>query len=368
MACPSPAPGASPRLTAIGSSFDAPDYVTAPAGDPHRIFVVEQTGRIRVVRDGSTLPTPFLDLTARISANAKGSERGLLSMAFAPDYARSGRFIVAFTDRRGTLNVVEFERSSNPDVATTSSGRVILRQAHPDTRHNGGLVDYGPDGLLYVGVGDGGGSYDPHGRRGNGQSLGTLLGKVLRIDPRPGHRRPYRIPATNPFVHRRGARPEIYAYGLRNPWRFSFDRMTGDLIIADVGQSHAEEIDFARRGRGRGANYGWRPFEGRRRVYPRERANGAVGPVLTYPHTGRRCAITGGYVVRDLALGGLVGQYLYGDFCTGQIRAVRLAERSAKQDHAVGLRVPALTSFGQDAAGRIYATSFFGAVYRLDPG
>ena len=354
------------RLTPLGGTFDRPTHVTSPPGDGHRLFVVEQAGRIWVLRDGMRQPTPFLDLTARVSR--LGSERGLLSLAFAPDYARSGRFYVDYTDRRGgTIRVVEFRRSPDPDRADPASAREVLSQVHPDRRHNGGLLLFGPDRLLYVGVGDGGGGNDRHGKRGNGQNLGTFLGKILRIDPRQRGELAYTIPRSNPFVRRRGARKEIYAYGLRNPWRFSFDRATGDMVITDVGQEHAEEIDFARRGRARGANFGWRPFEGRFRLYPRESAKGAVRPVLTYPHTGHRCAITGGYVVRDPRLKALLGRYLYGDFCTGQLRSVRLAPRRAVDDRSAGLRVASVTSFGEDAFGRVYAASFFGGVYRLDP-
>jgi len=354
------------RLTPLGGSFDRPVHVTAPPSDGHRVFVVEQAGRIWELRDGNRLPTPFLDLTANVSR--VGSERGLLSLAFAPDYARSGRFYVDYTDRRnGTIKVVEFRRSADPDRADPASARQLLSQVHPDRRHNGGLLLFGADRLLYVGVGDGGGANDQHGKRGNGQNLGTFLGKILRIDPRPTTTRPYTIPGSNPFVHRRGARREIYAYGLRNPWRFSFDRATGDMSIGDVGQDHAEEIDFARRGGARGANFGWRPFEGRLHLYPRESAKRAVRPVLTYGHSGHRCAITGGYVVRDPRLKALLGQYLYGDFCTGQLRSVRLHPGRADGDRSAGLRVPSISSFGEDAFGRLYAASFVGAVYRFDP-
>lgn len=360
------AQAAGARLTPVGGNFDRPVHVTAPPGDGHNVFVVEQAGRIWVLRDGVRLPTPFLDLTAQVSR--VGSERGLLSLAFAPDYASSGRFYVDYTERRtGTVKVVEFQRSRDPDRADPATARVVLSQVHRDRRHNGGLLLFGRDRLLYVGVGDGGGGNDQHGKRGNGQNLGTFLGKILRIDPRPSGTRPYTIPPSNPFVHRRGARKEIYAYGLRNPWRFSFDRATGDMAIGDVGQEHEEEVDFARHGGVRGGNFGWRPFEGSFRLYPHESAKGAVAPVLTYRHTGHRCAITGGYVVRDPRLKALLGQYVYGDFCTGQLRSVRLGPRGAHGDRSAGLRVPSITSFGEDAFGRLYAVSFFGPVYRFDP-
>jgi glucose/arabinose dehydrogenase len=349
------------KLTRIGS-FDQPLYVTAPPGDTHRVFVVEQSGRIRVVRDGRKRSTPFLDLRDRVSCCG---ERGLLSMAFAPDYARSRRFYVDYTDRAGDTRVVEFRRSGSRDRAVKASARTVLFQQQPEPNHNGGLVLFGPDALLYVGLGDGGGANDQHGSLGNGQSLGTLLGKILRIDPRAGSGRAYSIPADNPFVGRSGARGEIYAYGLRNPWRFAFDRATGDLAIADVGQNQVEEIDFAPRGAARGVNYGWRVFEGRRLNFPGERAPGAVGPVLTYTHGGGGCSITGGVIVRDRGLGSLVGRYVYGDYCLGRLRAVRLGAGSATGDRGLGVSVSQLSSFGEDARGRVYATSLDGPVYRL---
>jgi glucose/arabinose dehydrogenase len=351
------------RLVKVGS-FNQPLYVTAPPGDGRRVFVVEQTGRIRVIRDGRTLPTPFLDLRNQVSCC---DERGLLSMAFAPDYATSRRFYVDYTDRGGDTRVVEFRRSGSADRAVKASARLVLFQRQPEPNHNGGLVTFGPDALMYVGLGDGGGGYDRHGSLGNGQNLGTLLGKILRIDPRASAGRAYTIPRDNPFVGRGGARSEVYAYGLRNPWRFSFDRANGDIAIADVGQDAVEEVDFARRGQAAGVNYGWRVFEGRRRNYPDEQAPGAVFPVLTYGHGGGGCSITGGYVVRDPGLRALNGQYVYGDYCLGRLHAVRLGPGSARGDRALGLHVAQLSSFGEDARGRVYATSLQGPVYRLAP-
>ena len=349
------------RLARIGS-FDSPVYVTAPPGDTRRVFVVEQTGKIRVIRDGRRLSTPFLDLRNRVSCCG---ERGLLSMVFAPDYARSRRFYVYYTDRSGDTRVVEFRRSGSADRAVKASARTVLTQEQPEPNHNGGLVLFGPDGLLYIGLGDGGGANDQHGARGNGQSLSTLLGKILRIDPKASGGRPYSIPADNPFVGRAGARGEIYAYGLRNPWRFSFDRATGDLTIGDVGQNAVEEVNFARRGAARGANYGWRVFEGRRINFPDERAPGAVAPVFTYGRAGGACSITGGVVVRDPRLRSLLGRYVYGDYCVGKVRAVRLRPGSASGDRSLGLSVSQLSSFGEDAQGRVYATSLDGPVYRF---
>ncbi|MEA2272023.1 MAG: hypothetical protein QOI98_731, partial [Solirubrobacteraceae bacterium] len=363
---PSSAGGAAARgvrLQRIGR-FSSPLYVTAPRGDRRRVFVVEQGGRIRVLRGGHVLARPFLDLSALTSA---GGERGLLSMAFAPDYARSGRFYVDYTDLNGDTRVVEYRRRT-ADRADPGSARLVLFVRQPEANHNGGLLVFGPDRLLYVGLGDGGGANDQHGSRGNAQSLGTLLGKILRINPRPTGGRPYGIPRSNPFVGRAGARGEIYSYGLRNPWRFSFDRRTGDLVIADVGQDAIEEVDFVRKGRGRGANFGWRPFEGRRRNFPGESAPGAIAPVLQLTHSAGNCSITGGYVVRDRRVPSLVGRYVYGDLCVGRIRSARLTTGSAQGDRALTVgKVANLSSFGEDALGRVYATSLDGPVYRLAP-
>ena len=351
------------RLRRIGS-FASPLFVTAPPGDRRRIFVVEQGGRIRVIRGGRTLRRPFLDVSAQI---VSGGEQGLLGLAFAPDYARSHRFYVNFTNRSGDTRVVEYRtRRSNPDVADRGSARVVLRQDQPEANHNGGQVTFGPDRLLYIGLGDGGGGDDQHGERGNAQDLGSLLGKLLRIDPRRSGRRPYRVPRSNPFAGRAGARPEIYSYGLRNPWRFSFDRETRDLTIGDVGQDAVEEIDFVPAGRGRGANFGWRPFEGNARNFRGEDAPGHVPPVLTKSHDDGYCSITGGYVVRAPDLPALRGQYVYGDYCEGHVRAARLRAGGATDDRELDLPgVGSLSSFGEDAQGRIYVTSLDGPVYRL---
>jgi glucose/arabinose dehydrogenase len=348
------------RLAGI-ARFSAPLYVTAPPGDTRRIFVVEQGGRIMVVRGGRKLARPFLDISGRVLA---GGERGLLSMAFAPDYATSRRFYVYFTGRDARQYVVEY-RAASADRADAGSARLVLRMDDPEENHNGGLLLFGPDGLMYIGTGDGGGGDDQHGRRGNAQSLGSLLGKILRIDPRATGGRPYRVPTSNPFVGRAGARPEIYTYGLRNPWRFSFDRRTGDLSIADVGQDAVEEVNFVRRGRGKGANFGWRPFEGHRRNFD-EPAPGAIAPVITHTHAAGWCSVTGGVIVRDPALPALAGRYVYGDLCEGRIRAARLRAGRRTTGRVLRLRrVPALSSFGEDARGRVYATSLNGPVYRL---
>jgi glucose/arabinose dehydrogenase len=349
------------RLVSVGR-FDTPLYVTSPPGDNRRLMVVEQPGRIMVVRGGRTLPQPFLDVRSLVTY---GGEQGLLSVAFPPDYQRSGRFYVYYTGGGGADNrIVEYRRAT-ADRADPSSARVVLTMPNVEANHNGGLMLFGPDGLMYVGTGDGGGGNDQHGARGNAQDLGSLLGKLLRIDPRASGARPYRIPPSNPFVNRSGARGEIYAYGLRNPWRFSFDRRTGDLTIGDVGQNAVEEIDFMRRRRARGANFGWRPWEGRRRNF-NEPAPGAVFPVITHTHASGFCSITGGYVVRDPNVPSLAGRYVYSDLCDSRIRSARLRSGARTRGRVLNLpRISQVASFGEDGRGRVYVVSLAGPVYRL---
>ena len=347
------------RLKKIGD-FSSPVFVTAPRGERDRQFVVEQDGRVLVVRGGRKLGTPFLDIRDQVTA---GGEQGLLSLAFAPDYADSGRFYVYFTDKDQNQRIVEYRRAS-ADRADAGSARLVLRMEDSESNHNGGQLQFGPDGLLYVGTGDGGGGGDQHGSRGNAQDLGSLLGKILRIDPRASGGSAYTVPDSNPFVGRSGARGEIYAYGLRNPWRFSFDRRTGDLTIGDVGQSAFEEIDFVARGKGRGANFGWRPFEGRSRYAPGESAPGHVSPVIVRSHDDGNCSITGGVVVRDRSLG-LRGRYVFGDFCKGRVESARLSAGRARGVRSTSLKVESLSSFGEDGRGRVYVTSLSGPVYRI---
>jgi glucose/arabinose dehydrogenase len=339
--------------------FSQPVYVTAAPGDSQRLFVVERTGRIVVLVRGRPRSRPFLNLSGKV--NSSGEEQGLLSVAFAPDYQTSGRFYVDYTDGSNNIQVVQYRRAAgNANLADAASARTVLSiDHHTETNHNGGQLQFGPDGDLYIGVGDGGSEDDPH---HYGQNTAVLVGKLLRIAPRPGGG--YAIPPGNPFVHTPGRRAEIWAYGLRNPWRFSFDRRTGDLIIGDVGQDTEEEIDFARRGHGAGANYGWSVFEGDNR-FRAGAAPGAVQPALVARHTDGYCAIIGGYVVRDPALRALEGRYLFGDNCKAQINSVLLSAGHARQNRATGLSVGDLSAFGQDNAGHIYAVSLAGPVYRL---
>ena len=335
-------------------TFVNPTYVTAPPGDRTRLFVVEQAGTIRVVRRGRKRDRPYLDIRDRVQS---GGERGLLSMAFAPNYRENRRFYVYYTDNTGgDINVVEFKGRRNR--ARTRSARTVLVQDHSTySNHNGGQLQFGPDGRLYIGLGDGGGGGDPFEA---GQDLGTYLGKILRINPSGSPR----IPRSNPFRGRPGARPAVYSYGLRNPWRFSFDRKTGDLVIADVGQNAWEEIDFVRSGRGK--NFGWDAFEGNH-AYEGGSAPGHVRPVLEHSHGEGFCSITGGYVLRHPSYGNLRGTYVYGDLCEGVVRGARLAPGQATGRRRFGVRVPSLSSFGEDARGRVYAASLDGPVYRLAP-
>lgn len=342
---PAPAAAAPVTLAQVGS-FSAPLYVTSPPGDP-RLFVVEQGGTVRIIRDGTTLPTPFLDVTSRITS---GGERGLLSIAFPPDYARSGLFYAYFTNASGNPEVDEMQRSaSDPDVADASYRRMLFEIPHPgQSNHNGGQLQFGPDGLLYAGTGDGGGGGDPN---GNAQNPSSQLGKLLRLDARQA-----------------GAQPEVYALGLRNPWRFSFDRQTSDLTVADVGQATIEEVDFAPApGRGQGANFGWNRFEGNNVFSGSGDRSGLTFPVITHTHADGWCSVTGGYVVRDPLLPELAGRYVYGDYCKGDLYGANLAA-GAGDDAPLGLQVASLTSFGEDACGRVYAVSGTGPVYRLTSG
>ena len=345
------------ELRPVGS-FDAPIGVAVPPHENHLLFVVERAGRVRVIRDGTVLAQPFLDISALVGTDGEG---GLLSLSFAPRYWQTGRFVVVYTNLTGSIQITEYRRSaSNPELADPLSARPILTIPHPSfTNHYGGSSAFGPDGLLYVGTGDGGGGGDT---LGNAQNLGSLLGKLLRIDPLGGD--PYAIPAGNPFVGVSGARPEIFAYGLRNPWRFAFDRATGDLVIGDVGQGEREEVDFVRAPVPGGLNFGWNVYEGSR-VFGPGSAPGAVFPVFEYAHDGTVCSITGGVVVRDATLPELVGRYVYGDWCGGEIHSLAPALPLATDDADTGLNVPQLVAFGEDAGGCVYAVSLLGEVYRL---
>ena len=344
------------RLEKVGD-FDQPLYVAQPP-DSEDLYVVEKPGRIRLVRGGKAQEEPVLDISDEVSDSG---EQGLLSIAFAPDFKESRLLYAYFTDSEQDQQVVEFTMAGDGSSIDASSRREVLRMDDFASNHNGGLLMFGPDELLYIGTGDGGIADDPE---RNGQDLGSLLGKLLRIDPGASGGRPYSIPADNPFAQTQGARPEVYSYGLRNPWRFSFDRDTGALAIGDVGQNSLEEIDYVGPGGGRGANFGWSAFEGEERFNSDQEADGHVPPVLTYGRD-EGCSVTGGYVVRDPELPSLQGRYLYGDFCAGLLRSFVPAKGEARDDRPLGLEVPQLSSFGEDGSGRIYATSLDGPVFRL---
>jgi glucose/arabinose dehydrogenase len=351
------------RLLKVGS-FNSPTYITQPRGDPRR-FVVERGGTIVVLRGRRQLSEPFLDIRSMVSQDG---EEGLLSMVFAPNYKRSGVFYIYYTDQEGFIQIDQYRRSSDPNRADTSSRRSVIRVPHHRTNHKGGQLQFGPDGMLYAGFGDGGGGGDPD---ENAQNLGRMLGKLIRIDPRPGGG--YSIPSSNPFVHRRGALKEIYAYGLRNPYRFSFDRRRGSLIIGDVGQDAVEEVDFVpgrsggRQPRG-GYNFGWDVFEGRSN-YESGSAPGRIWPVITETHDDGWCSIIGGYVIRDPSLRGTryYGRYVYGDLCKTQLKLAFL-KRPRAPTRGTPLNVSNLVSFGQDARGRVYAVSIEGPIYRIGRG
>jgi glucose/arabinose dehydrogenase len=337
-------------LKRIGG-FDSPVYVTGAPGFPKLLFVVEQTGRVRVLRGGQERARPFLDIHGLISS---GGERGLLSIAFPPDYKRSRRFYVYYTDPQGNIRIDEFKRRSATRAAR-GSRRAVVEIPHPvNANHNGGQLQF-LGHLLYFGTGDGGSGGDPP---NNAQNRHSLLGKLLRIDPR-----------------RAGARPEVYSYGLRNPFRFSFDRVTAGqprIAIADVGQNRFEELDYTTVAAAHGANFGWDAFEGTS-PYRDENSGtpdpgGTVKPIFAYPHSrGGSCTIIGGYVVHDRRLPSLRGRYLYADLCEGKLRSLVPHLHRAGDDRKLGLSVSNPSSFGEDTHGRVYVTSLDGPVYRLVP-
>ncbi|HJS50205.1 MAG TPA: PQQ-dependent sugar dehydrogenase [Gaiellaceae bacterium] len=349
-------------LSRIGA-FSRPVLVTAPRGDTDRVFVVEQTGAVRVVRDDVILTRPFLDLQDEVKLS---SEPGLLSIAFAPDYPTSGRVYAFYnsTAGNGDIRISEFRRHpTDPDLVDPYSERILLTITKPWENHNGGMLQFGPDGDLYASIGDGdSGILNPPGYFA--QRRDDLLGNILRIDPSSGD--PYAVPDDNPFVGLDGVRPEIWAYGLRNPWRFWIDDETGSMFIADAGNARREEIDFSPRGES-GVNFGWPCFEGSLQFDQLATCERAVPPLLEYPRADDACAVIGGVVVRDPRIPALAGRYLYGDFCSGKSTALAVESGRVAASGDLGLVVPELTSFGVDGARRVYAMSLRGDVYRLDP-
>ena len=347
--------------------FDAPAYVSGAPGFPKLLFVVEQPGKVEVLRGSHKLPRPFLDISGMV---ASGGERGLLSIAFPPDYGSSRLFYVYYTDLQGDIRIDEFKRKSATRAARSSRRAVIEIPHQVNSNHNGGQLQFFDD-LLYFGTGDGGSGGDPP---NNAQNRDSLLGKLLRIDPRPSHGRPYSIPPGNPFVGRPG-RDEIYSYGLRNPFRFSFDTTTATqprIAIADVGQDRIEELDYTTVAAARGADFGWDAFEGFS-PYRDEHSGtpdpgGTVKPIFAYPHSrGGSCSIIGGYVAGDRRLRSIYGRYVYADLCEGELRSLVPRLHGAGGDRRLGLSVSTPSSFGEDTQGRIYVCSLDGPVYRLVP-
>ena len=352
---PMPSPTGIPRVELKHvTDLEQPVAMAVRSGDPS-LYFAEKVGRIVAMREEGDLDV-VLDLTREVSL---GSEQGLLGLAFSPD----GRFLYAnYTDVQGDTRVVEW-RFGDGGVQLNSR-REVLFADQPFSNHNGGNLLFGPDGYLYIGLGDGGSGGDPN---GNGQNLSTLLGKMLRISPRPAGSDPYGIPSDNPFVGREGARPEIWAYGLRNPWRYSFDRETADLWIGDVGQNAWEEVDFEPAGSSGGLNYGWDLFEGSHPFEGGSENDDTVAPVYEYPTGDGTCAVTGGYVYRGEDIPRLFGTYVFADFCRGQLEALRLRDGRVRGHDELGPTVANLASFGEDADGELYVLSLSGPVFRLVP-
>ncbi|MBL1218084.1 MAG: glucose dehydrogenase [Planctomycetes bacterium] len=355
----------------VASGFAIPVLVTAPTDDPDRIFIVEQGGLIRIAdRSGNGVyPDPFLDISDRVRS---GGERGLLGLAFHPDYDNTGYLFVNYTNSSGATTVARFSVSANnPDLADPASEKILLTVSQPYSNHNGGNIVFGPDGYLYIGMGDGGSGNDPGNRA---QNPLEFLGKILRIDVDNGD--PYGIPADNPFVNDPGTLDEIWAIGVRNPWRWSFDRETGDLWIGDVGQSAREELDFQPADSPGGENYGWRCMEG-------FRCTGLDGcncngpeltlPIYDYTHAGGRCSVTGGYVYRGPSIPLLAGTYFFADYCAADIWSFRydgsqmseFTDRTVELDPGNGQAIDFIPSFGEDGLGELYIVDIEGEVYRL---
>jgi glucose/arabinose dehydrogenase len=345
-------------LQPIATGLDQPVALTH-AGDT-RLFITEQTGTIRIYDALGLRATPFLDIRSIVLSSG---ERGLLSVAFHPRYRDNGFFYVYYTNRNGDNNLARYQVTSDPDRADAASGTILLTIPHPNfANHNGGQLQFGPDGFLYIGTGDGGSGGDPN---NNAQNLNQLLGKILRIDV--DHGLPYTIPPSNPFATRPGARGEIWAYGVRNPWRFSFDRVTGDLWIGDVGQDAFEEVDFQPATSIGGENYGWRKMEGKHCYNPSSNCvdAGVVLPLLEYSHAGGACSISGGYRYRGTQIPSLQGSYLYGDYCTGTISKASQAGTNwvSTTLFATTIRISA---FGEDISGELYVMDVAkGVVYRI---
>jgi glucose/arabinose dehydrogenase len=341
------------KLTNV-AELEQPVALMVREGDD-ALYFAEKPGRIRALRDGTLEDTPILDITALVR---NGGEQGFLGAVFSPD---GSRVYVNYTDRGGDGRVAEYRMRG--DRADPSSRRELLFFDDPFPNHNGGNILFGPDGMLWIGMGDSGSGGDP---ADNGQSLRTWFGKMLRIDPQASAGRAYTIPPDNPFVERAGARPEIWQYGLRNPWRYSFDRGTGDLWIGDVGQNAWEEIDYIAAGSRGGENFGWARLEGNH-PFRGDAPPDAVAAIHEYPNSEEGCSVTGGYVYRGTRIPGLAGAYLFADFCVGKVMGLRQSGGQRTELADLGLEVPSIASFGEDLDGEVYVLSLSGDVARIDP-
>lgn len=355
-------PTAGLELIEVTRELTFPVDIAAPPGDQDRLFVVEKSGSIRILKQGVLLPTPFLDISSRV---AKGAEQGLLGLAFAPDYSSSGRFVISYTNTSGDTRIATVRVSADPDLADPSSEQVILEVDQPYGNHNGGQVAFGPEGMLYIGLGDGGSGGDP----GNhAQDMSSLLGKMVRLSILPDGSAT--IPADNPFVGQQGRRDEIWSSGLRNPWRFSFDPANGDLYIGDVGQNSFEEIDVvaAASGGGRGLNFGWRVMEGFACFNPASGCDrdGLTLPVVAYGRDDG-CSVTGGYVYRGTAIPAMQGQYFFSDYCNNYLRSFRFDSGMAVDPKEWTNIAPTgrVATFGVDGSGTLYLGTEAGRVYRV---
>ncbi|MFE2589766.1 PQQ-dependent sugar dehydrogenase [Streptomyces anthocyanicus] len=323
------------------------------AGPQDTVWIAERAGTVRVLGDDG-LGEPVLDISDETTTDG---ERGLLGLAFDERFAH---LYLSYTDLEGTSTVDEF--AVQDGTVREDTRRTVLTQEQPESNHNGGAITFGPDGYLYIALGDGGGGGDP---QGNGQKLDTLLGKLLRIDPQGGA--PYAIPEDNPFADDPDARGEIWSYGLRNPWRFSFDAGSGDLLIGDVGQSDWEEIDWAPASSPGGENYGWSQMEGTHPFRGGTEPANHVPPIHEYDRTGLGCSVTGGYVYRGEAVPGLAGQYVYSDYCDGTLRSLEIEDGRVTGEHDLGVNGGEVVSFAQDGDGELYVLAIGGTVSRVDP-
>lgn len=350
-------------LQPIASNLSSPVHLASPPNDD-RLFVVEQPGRIRIIQNGSLLSTPFLDINARVTDG--GGEQGLLSVAFHPQYAANRHFYVYYVDNDGNLQIERFTApTASSNVADPATALPIINIPHPThSNHNGGQLAFGPDGFLYIGTGDGGSGGDPP---NNAQNLNILLGKMLRLDVNSGNQVPYVIPPSNPFRDRTDARPEIWAYGLRNPWRFSFDRIDDVLYIGDVGQNRREEINAAPADKS-GLNYGWRIMEGTSCFLPMSSCDRAplTLPIHDYARDDGNCSVTGGFAYRGSAIPQIVGLYFFSDYCKGGLRSFRLVNGAATDVREWNAGVGGgITSFGEDRNRELYVISHGGTVGKL---